>query len=93
MRYQECLGRPGIGTKAEVAEVFGVSRARVTQYMNLLKLPRPILDFLLANAENPEVLRLFTERRLRPLTWIEDPQECLGRFREVVKGFKGRQAT
>lgn len=33
-------------TKAEVAEIFGVSRARVTQYLNLPKLPKSIIHFL-----------------------------------------------
>ena len=30
-RYLECIERKGVDTKAEVAEIFGVSRARVTQ--------------------------------------------------------------
>ena len=38
-RYQEYIERKDINTKAEIAEIFGVSRARVTQYSNLLKLP------------------------------------------------------
>jgi hypothetical protein len=66
-------------------EVFGVSWARVTQYMNLLKLPQPIIEFLLANADDAEIRRFFTEPRLRVLTWIRDPEECLGRFREMLK--------
>jgi len=56
--------------KAEIAEIFGVSNARVTQYLNLLNLPKRIIKFLDNNIENIIVRKFFTERRLRPLTWI-----------------------
>ena len=83
-RYQECFERKGVNTKAEVAELFGVSRARVTQYLNLLKLPRKIIQFLEDNKENIQIRKYLTERRLRPLTLIEDEEECMKKFYDIL---------
>jgi len=59
--------------------MFGVSRARVTQYLNLLKLPLAIVDYL-ADCTVPGVLNYFTERRLRPLTTRANKAEVLRWF-------------
>ena len=83
-RYAECLTRESVTTKAQVAEIFGVSRPRVTQYMNLLKLPQVIQDFLLAHGDDPVVRNYFRERRLRPLTYLKDPDDIVCRFEEMV---------
>ena len=84
-RYQEYLKRKDVAIKAEIAVIFGVSRARVTQYLNLLKLPQSIIQFLDENRKNTDVKKHFTERRLRALTWIEDEKECIGKFNEILK--------
>ena len=84
-RYQECFERKGVDTKAEVAEIFGVSRARVTQYLNLLKLPRKIIHFLENNKANLQIRTYLSERRLRPLTWIEDEKQCVNKFYEMIE--------
>ena len=83
-RYQECFERKGVDTKAEVAEIFGVSRARVTQYLNLQKLPKLILHYLDHNQDNLQIRKFLTERRLRPLTWIDDEEECKKKFYEMI---------
>ena len=83
-RYLECFERKGVDTKAEVAEIFGVSRARVSQYLNLLKLPGKIIQFLENNKENLQIRKHLTERRLRPLTWIDDKEKCVKRFYEMI---------
>ncbi|MFC1562557.1 hypothetical protein ACFL4Z_00725 [candidate division KSB1 bacterium] len=83
-RYQEYLERKDVVTKTEIAEIFGVSRARVTQYLNLLKLPKLIIQILDKNRENTEVKKYFTERRLRPLTLIDDKTVCNKRFCEIL---------
>ncbi len=38
LAMRQLLGTPGIGSKAGIARHLGISRARVTQTMNLLKL-------------------------------------------------------
>ena len=49
---------------AQIAKIEGLTRARVTQIMNLLKLPARLKEFL-TNLENPVEIRRYSERRLR----------------------------
>jgi hypothetical protein len=46
------------------------------------RLPAPITDYLMNNDE-PEVLKYFTERRLRPLTLLATDDEKLRKFEEM----------
>ena len=77
-----------MNTKVEVAGIFGVSRARVTQYLNLLKPPREIIQFLEKNKENLQIRKNLTERKLRPLTWIENEEQCVKKFYEIIEKIK-----
>lgn len=54
-----------VNNQADLAKRYGMSRARVTQYLNLLKLPDEIINFLKTNKDKESVLRYFTERRIR----------------------------
>lgn len=57
-------------TYDELAGMSGVSKARICQMAALCKrLPSLISDYLL-NTDDPEVMKHFTERRLRPLTML-----------------------
>jgi hypothetical protein len=49
---------------SEVARKEGMTRARVTQIMNLLKLQAEIQKFLL-KLDDPKEIRKFSERKLR----------------------------
>jgi len=71
-------------SKAEVAELLGVSRAKVTQMMHLLKLDTEIQDFILGLDETDERLKQLTERRLRELVKIKDRNMQKERFLELV---------
>ena len=51
---------------AKVGEYFGVSRVRVCQVLNLLKLDKRIVDYV-ANITDPEENNFWTERNLRRL--------------------------
>lgn len=46
------------------------------------RLPDPITDYLM-NTGEPEVLKYFTERRLRPLTLLSSDDEKLRKFDEM----------
>ncbi|GAB6910168.1 hypothetical protein JCM12296A_60250 [Desulfosarcina cetonica] len=46
------------------------------------RLPKEITDYLL-DIDDPETLKFFTERRLRPLTLIADDDEKINRFNEM----------
>ncbi|MDD5677092.1 MAG: hypothetical protein PHW60_03750 [Kiritimatiellae bacterium] len=53
-------------TMASIARNTGLSRARVTQIMNLLDLPEPIISFV-TSLQRPAQIRIITERKLRTL--------------------------
>ena len=84
LRYQSCLEAVPGRLRAEVAAIFRVSRPRVTQLLNLLRLPGPVVSFL-SDCDDPSLLRYFTERRLRELIRLGDDQGVITRFREMVK--------
>jgi len=67
MKYAEVLNEPSISTLAQVSARFRVSRARVSQMLNLLRLDDSIKKYLL-NIEDPKEHNFFTERKLRLLT-------------------------
>jgi hypothetical protein len=56
----------GESTRADLARLHGVTRARVTQVLNLLRLDPAIIEFLRGLPAGPDARR-FTERRVRPL--------------------------
>jgi hypothetical protein len=68
-------------TQADLAKHLGVSGARVTQTLNLLKLAPEILDALLNLPDNQTCL--FSERRLRPITQIPSPKKQTSAFRKM----------
>jgi hypothetical protein len=51
-------------TKAELARIKSISRARVTQILNLLKLEKNIIDNL-EQFGDPMEIKLISERKLR----------------------------
>jgi hypothetical protein len=46
------------------------------------RLPAPITDYLI-NTDAPEILKYFTERRLRPLTLLASDDDKLRKFDEM----------
>jgi len=60
------LARDNALTKATIARNMGLSRARVTQIMNLLDLPEPIISFV-AGLQKPAQIRIVSERKLRAI--------------------------
>ena len=65
--------RPDIPSNADLARHLGISQARVTQTLNLLKLAPEILDTLL-NLPDDQI-HLFSERRLRPIAQTMPPKK------------------
>ncbi len=61
-------------SRADLARRFGCSRARVTQKLNLLNLPRDLLLEIEAMGDYWE-RRLVTERKLRKLKPMNDEAE------------------
>jgi hypothetical protein len=61
--FQRLLDSGEVNSRAAIARMHGISRARVTQIMNLLRLPREILDHL-AGLPAQEQMH-YSERLLR----------------------------
>lgn len=82
-KYELFLQKNPLFNQARVAEHFGVTRAKVTQELNLLKLAEPIQSFLNEENKNYEVNRFFTKRRLRPLTKLNTRDQEL-KFKQLL---------
>ena len=85
LEFQDLLDTGMVNNQADLAKRYGISRARVTQYLNLLKLPDEIIDFLKANKDQESILRYFTERRLRELTRLKGNERRLKKFRRMIE--------
>ena len=79
---------PSVKTRADLAREMGVSRARITQIMNLLRLDCEIQEQLL-RLEDQRAVRFFSERRLRPLIQIEDPKRQVREFEKMLAQIPG----
>lgn len=70
--FQQLFDDNVVHTKAGVARRYGISRARVTQIMNLLKLPSEIKHEIIQLSEERQ--QFFTERKLRKILNIVSVQ-------------------
>jgi hypothetical protein len=70
-------------TKAEIAGLAGVSRARVTQVINLLNLHSNIQKYL-GNTKYNLDAKLLTERGLRQIAVVQDSDRQLRAFWELI---------
>ena len=66
LEWQQMLADDTTLTMAKIARNMGLSRARVTQIMNLLDLPEPIISFV-AGLQKPTQIRIVSERKLRAM--------------------------
>jgi hypothetical protein len=64
IEWKRMLDAQSVSSYREIAEKEGLTRARVTQIMNLLKLPPEWKGFL-AGLDDPKDIRKYSERRLR----------------------------
>ena len=71
-------------SQADLARHLGVSRAKVTQMLNLLKLDEEIQEFILGLEKTDVRLNVLTERRLRPLAQLGSKQMQRKRFKEMA---------
>ena len=79
---------PGIFyTKAGLARKLRISKARLTQIMNLLKLAPEIRAYL-KDLNDPSPINYFNEKRLRPIASIKDKQKQLTEFADLKRKFE-----
>jgi hypothetical protein len=85
-QWQIELAEGKYSSRANLSREFGVSRARVTQVLNLLKLPREIIEKAITLGD-PLTKPIVTERNLRPLssnTSLESEPMSVPNFSSVV---------
>ena len=84
-RFVQYLKDHSDSTYDDLSGMFGISKARVCQMIALYnRLPARITDYLM-NTDEPEILKHFTERRLRPLTLLASDGEKLKKFDEMIE--------
>ena len=83
-RYLACLEDMPDGNHADVADAFGVSRARVRQMLGLLKTLPPEITDAVAGAADDRLRAFFSERRLRPPMGLPTVNDKLAAFEELV---------
>jgi len=81
-RYQRLLNDPFINSLADVARELGITRARVSQVIGLLKLT-PEIQKALLGLQDQKAIRYFSERRLRPLLTIKNFSQQIREFKKM----------
>jgi len=84
-QFVEYLEKHLDATYQDLGTENGISKARVCQMIALTKkLPTEIIDCLL-HEDKPEILKYFTERKLRQLTLLFSDSEKIKTFHEMKK--------
>ena len=83
LEFQKILTNKEVKSKNELAKKIGLSRVRVTQIMNLLKLNPEILKRIALF--EPAAFNFLTERKLRPLTRIKDKNTQIAVFKKILR--------
>jgi len=76
-----------VNNRAEIARLYGLSRARVTQVMSLLQLPDEIQQYVMVLP--PWEQRVYSGRRLRNILGIERDEAQWEAFEDLVKKLSG----
>ena len=84
---QDMLDAGVVNSRAELARRRGVSRARITQILSLLKLPAEIQEQILRLPDKEQ--RYFTERKRRETVRLDSSKkqrDAFARLMEVITG-------
>ena len=86
LKWRRMLDEDASLNMAQLARNQGVARARVTQVMNLLALPKDVQAYLIALQERAAI-RHFSEHKLRPVAACAAPETQVRRFCEICRSF------
>lgn len=86
LKWREMLDANDSLTMSQLARIQSVSRARVTQIMNLLALPQDVQAHLIALQE-PAAIRYFSEHKLRSIAADATSEMQVRRFGELCQSF------
>ena len=87
--FQELLEAGVVDNRAEIARRYGLSRARVTQVMSLLRLPDEIQQYIMALS--PREQRLHSGQRLREIVALPNEVAQLAAVYELHRTAQERQ--
>jgi hypothetical protein len=84
LEWQALLASGEAPSQAAIARREGITRARVTQVMGLLRLAPEIQEHILSH---PEMVRrpAITERSLRPIAQTENAADQKAKFQELIR--------
>ncbi len=84
LAFQRMLEDGEVNNRSDLAKRVKLTRARLTQILNLLKLPARILGEL-QTIHEPTQIAFYSERRLRPITRLRSEGEQLEAFEQLCK--------
>ena len=84
VEYQKMLSMGVAKNKAEISRIEEISRARVTQILNLINLAPEIRNYLNFTADQNDLKNL-TERRLRKIAKINNHKLQIEKFQELLQ--------
>jgi DNA-directed RNA polymerase sigma subunit (sigma70/sigma32) len=82
-RCQNLLNDPLINNQSDIARDLGITRARVSHIMSLLKLA-PEIQKTLLGFKDQKMIRFLSEYRLRPLLTINNPNQQVKEFKKMM---------
>lgn len=91
LAFQQMLEDGEVNNQSHLARKVGLTRARVTQILNLLKLPDSVIRNLCSISE-PKKIALFSERRLRSITRLPRAKEQIKAFHDLDKESSGNRS-
>ncbi len=81
LKYQKIYENAAYQTIEKVGQQFGVSRVRIHQLLNLLKLDQRIIDYI-QNINNPRQSNFWNEHRLRSIARLPKEKQY-EKFQEI----------
>jgi hypothetical protein len=86
-QFQQILRSDTVNNQAELARIHGITRARATQIMNLLKLPWQIRSELLQMPADKQ--EYFSERKLRKIVRLQYASQQVAVFEKLKSEYIG----
>ena len=80
-----------VNSRAELARLYGFSRPRITQIMNLLNLPSDVKGEILALSGEKQ--QLFTERKLREIVRVSSALKQMEAFSRIKTNRRKSEAS
>ena len=82
MKYQKMYEDAAYQTMEKVGQQFGITRVRIHQMLNLLKLDQRIINYI-QNITDPRQSNFWTEHKLRRIATLPKNKQY-GKFQEIL---------